>query len=788
MLSFGLSAVGSALASILISGIDSIIYMLLSMAYRLFTYICRIDLFSTSSGYNIYQTFTSRIYQIVGIVTVFVVSYQLLLLIINPDGDSGKKTSTLVKDIVISIVGVIIAPLIFHYMSVVQAHIVEDNTIYNIVLGTSDNTTSADDLSGIVLTSLYHPKGMSYGDFYDSTGAKSDVCNGKNGGENESSYDNCSNWVTALDGWKTNQPSATAIWKITTNGDIRKQIGENGGNDYMWVLCSLVGGFVIFLICAYAIDVATRAIKLGVLEIIAPIPILMRMVNKTWFNNWIKEVGKTYADLFGRIAILAFIVLMCGLVPEFLSAIVDSVKNAGQDVDATYTCIITIILIIGLLMFAKGAIAMFKAIFTGGFLAGLNFNPFATAKTVRSGAQTFGKGFQTTSNHAIGAFRNAAYAVKNNPNAGTGNKARKIGRGIVQGARGFYAGARYGNEKGNEVLSTEYDAIRDGSTFGGRAADTARKAFGLSDRANAINARFDKQRKDIRLDDRKKSLDAAKTSIDNIKAQAEKIYKKRNSDITANFTGNGFETKLNGKNDAEMTDFIETYANSIDSSVEHAGDGVTAESLNLHQNPGESPEAFEKRKQTEISKKIASLQDAKRNEMSQNLSTMRRAQEAFRNKATGIVADGLLAGQTKTVGSTQIQSKDGFNFDVNARGSDVTDNVNSIISDVNTIRKSYKDGAFDHVDPLGNYVDLYDTNGNVISKGDKTEKANQDLTYSSLTSDRKEAINQNVITENFIENGRGKELRKAQADASYEGARKQAGGSKPSGTNSGGKK
>lgn len=562
MLSFGLSAVGSALASILVSGLDGVIYMLLSMSYRIFTYICRIDLFSTTSGYNIYQTFTSRIYQVIGIITVFVVSYQLLLFIINPDGDSGKKTSTLVKDIVFSVVGVIIAPLIFHYMSVVQAHIVEDNTIYNIVLGTSSNVSSADDLAGIVLTSLYHPKGMSYSDFYDSNGPKANACDGKNGGKNESTYDNCNDWVTALSEWKGDQPDATAIWNITGDGNLRKRIGNDGGNDYMWVFTSLVGALVIFLICSYAIDVASRAVKLGVLEIIAPIPILIRMVNKEWFDNWIKEVGKTYADLFVRIAILAFVVLMCNLVPDFLSAIVESVKNAGEEVGAPYVCIITIILIIGLLMFAKGAIGMFKAIFTGGFLAGLNFNPFATAKTVGKGARVVGKGAQATIQHGYGAFAGAKYAFKNRRKAPTGATGREklktrwgnvlgVGGGFAHGAVNGYKGRVKTHEavqKRNALLDNNKSPIKEsikdfGKNAGQFAIDAGRSVAGFDTRYDATKAQLDENVKE--LEPIKNAINTYKTAKDSLKSEVEKKVTDRNSGMRANLGADFGDTSMN---------------------------------------------------------------------------------------------------------------------------------------------------------------------------------------------------------------------------------------------------
>ena len=64
------------------------------------------------------------------------------------------------------------------------------------------------------------------------------------------------------------------------------------------------------IITGFTIDIAVRAIKLAVLRLVAPVPIISYINPPKQgggaFDNWVKSLISTYVDLFVRIAIVYF--------------------------------------------------------------------------------------------------------------------------------------------------------------------------------------------------------------------------------------------------------------------------------------------------------------------------------------------------------------------------------------------------------------------------------------------------------------------------------------------------
>ena len=142
MLSFGDVGdfIRDAFANIFIEIIDKTVYFILSTLYSVWELLAKIDIFGGGEGGEvIYETFTQRFYTIISIVMIFVFAYRLLCYIMDPDGSkkSGTSASTFIKNIVVSVVMVILAPLVFKYMSIFQYHVVANNTIPSLVLGSN---------------------------------------------------------------------------------------------------------------------------------------------------------------------------------------------------------------------------------------------------------------------------------------------------------------------------------------------------------------------------------------------------------------------------------------------------------------------------------------------------------------------------------------------------------------------------------------------------------------------------------------------------------------------------
>ncbi|MCR4581620.1 MAG: hypothetical protein K5666_03825 [Bacilli bacterium] len=326
MLSIGAS-VGSfimdAFCAIFIGLLDGVVYLLLSLIYAVWEVLAKVDIFGGgTAGEKIYEQFTARIFTVISIVMVFMVAYNIIKYIMDPDGDSVKKTSGLVKQIIISVLMCIFAPLIFKYMAVFQYHVVANNTIPNIVLGTNGGNrkiSSGKQLSMVVLMSFYHPYNTSYNDFVVNPNGDNcqDIITMNQGGDEVREE-----WANQMLKWCEDDGSAPQ--EITGHENFWSQIGEEEGCEYMWIICTGVGVLVCYMLVQYCIAIGTRAVRLGFLEIIAPFPILIKPFDKTTYDNWFKEMKTTYLELFIRIAVISFVVFVCSLIPGLISAIWNS--------------------------------------------------------------------------------------------------------------------------------------------------------------------------------------------------------------------------------------------------------------------------------------------------------------------------------------------------------------------------------------------------------------------------------------------------------------------------------
>ncbi len=103
-------------------------------------------------------------------------------------------------------------------------------------------------------------------------------------------------------------------------------------------LSSIVGIIVTFLLIVICVDIAIRTIKLAFLQVISPIPIVSYVdVNSSrLFNSWLKETVTTFLQLFIRLAVIFFSILL------FKQLIISSTSNS---------IIVNVFIIIGILLF-----------------------------------------------------------------------------------------------------------------------------------------------------------------------------------------------------------------------------------------------------------------------------------------------------------------------------------------------------------------------------------------------------------------------------------------------------
>ncbi|MDE6292204.1 MAG: hypothetical protein K2L98_00825, partial [Bacilli bacterium] len=348
---------------------------------------------------------------------------------------------------------VIILPTVFRYMTIFQKHVITNNTIGNLVLGGSggENGDFGDQVALIVFTSFYHPQGTSYSDYFDNdgkflSGSALQTC--QSGGTDS---EICEVWVTALQEW-VDDKAWTAVGPISRKSKLYNSTNDDGGMSYMWIITTVCGVVCAWFFFSYAIDVGTRAVKLGFLQLIAPIPVLIKIFpqGKKTFDAWFAEIKKSYLEIFLRLAVIFFIVKLCTMVPSFI----DAVWNSGSGITGGFLtkALATVCLILGLLKFAKDAPQLFKTIFAsgGGLFAGLDWKPgmkrrISENEYAMKGMSTIAGGASGMLGAARMAYRDSYTKAAPEGDAGLG-KARLFGWGAANRAmlRGLVTGAKSG--------------------------------------------------------------------------------------------------------------------------------------------------------------------------------------------------------------------------------------------------------------------------------------------------------------------------------------------------------
>lgn len=80
---------------------------------------------------------------------------------------------------------------------------------------------------------------------------------------------------------------------------------------YMPLISTAVGAFLLYMIFSFCLDLGLRAVKLAFYEMIAPIPVLCRILpNNKIFNNWIKVTLTTFMEVFIRMITLFTVVFL----------------------------------------------------------------------------------------------------------------------------------------------------------------------------------------------------------------------------------------------------------------------------------------------------------------------------------------------------------------------------------------------------------------------------------------------------------------------------------------------
>lgn len=336
--------VSNAFYGILLT-IDYVIYLAINICYQLFEVVSKVEVFSTENV----GVISRRIYTIIGIVMLFVFAYNIILAIVDPDSLSKgeKSVKNIVQNTIISIVLVTLFPLICEYMQIFQNHIVENDTIGNLIMGstTSDSgengkTKGALNVSVTIFTAFYHP--------IDENKEPVTLTECES-----SSVKLCSRYKEMAENAKN---GIGGLWNFMHDEDLKDGIYDDD-MEYLFPLSTIAGVVAAYLFLSFSLDLGVRAAKLGALKLIAPIPIFLRITKPKGgqFDKWFSEFTKTYLQVFERIVIINFAMLLI----SFVSDINIFASGGGIFINV----IATVVVILGILKFAKDAPKMLEDIF-----------------------------------------------------------------------------------------------------------------------------------------------------------------------------------------------------------------------------------------------------------------------------------------------------------------------------------------------------------------------------------------------------------------------------------------
>lgn len=365
------------LIRILLAAIDIVVYWLLELVYSLFIAISSAGIFSQAT----IQSFATRIYVFLGLIMVFKVSISLVTYIMNPDnfskGDVGAPA--LLKGFIFALVGIVLVPYVFEIAYSFQRVILKENVIGNLILGMGHDENSEFSDSFIESGGKYMADTV-YNAFYrPNEKLVGDKCLADPGDCDMSEYFE----TDVLDKYEKaygEEDGAPLSVVHRLDWDILNATTEKDGEtifvmDYTYLITTLIGGFITYILFLFCIDIAVRSVKLCFLQLIAPIPLISKVDPKKGdkvFGNWMKECTSTYLDVFMRLLAIYFALFIISSISLQPINMVE-----GGTFDGFLGLILAVFLIIGTLNFARELPKLIGGIFGIDFkgMGGFTLNP-----------------------------------------------------------------------------------------------------------------------------------------------------------------------------------------------------------------------------------------------------------------------------------------------------------------------------------------------------------------------------------------------------------------------------
>ena len=566
--------------------ICDMIYKLIGLLYQVFCLISQVNLFDRST----FAQITKNMYVVMGIAMLFIFAYNIVLMIINPDDKkSTGSTTKVVKETIISLVLVILLPTIFNWMYVFQNNIINSGIISSIILnnvGSNDSVDTSCDYSKYnferyavkngtnnkapdqikdacnefitdsanftslkgaylvaptILSAFYRPTNFTYDECYDfMNGGSSSV------GTGNDDEQICINYYYDIEYSKLSGNTS-----IFTSDKYLKNIVSDDSKDGMelnWLMAIVAGVIAVIMYFSYCIEIGVRVAKLGVLQILSPIAVMLRVVPKqkeAIYDKWFKEVKNTYLDVFIRILIINFALFAISLVPNVISTLFSGIGNMGGN--GLVRAFAAVFVILGILQFGKECPDLIKEFFGNSGRFSVK-NSLGKLKSNANAA--FGLGAGAIGAGVVGGFRNAA----------SGKGIGKAFSAVGGAASGFVRGAKAGYKNGFtnskttisntadtvQALATKHRASRARGISGNleNAWDNIAEnwsSFGKFMTGTAASSEVGNAANEIMNNISTMESDFSNATIKNIEAGRSEIMKNFNADKEFEFAGNHYK-------------------------------------------------------------------------------------------------------------------------------------------------------------------------------------------------------------------------------------------------------
>ena len=509
--------------------LDRIVYGLITVLYELLLYLANLDLFGMSeitnpaATDNVIITFGNRVYVLLGIFMLFKVSFSILQYMVNPDAfsDKSKGFGKMITNILISLVLIVVIPYIFQFAFHVQGVVLEQNLLGQLILGNSVTTVNSSDTEkeeemNINVEMAEDLQFLVYGSFFSvKTDVVPECAAGPVLGTKAMAKAEADGCLTKLAEYFSDMGGANKLGDFFAAGgkddvarrfdafgevvNVKNEDGEYIFN-YMPVISTIAGGFIVVMLLSFCMDVAVRIIKLGFLEIISPIPIISYMDPKQsgkdgMLGKWSNECLKTYFSLFIRIGIIYFAFFVTDLIAnKILSNPTTDLYLNEQQPEGLMAIFVQVMVILGVFFFAKEVPKLIENLIPGMSGAGsltinplkkINESPLAAGALALGGAAIGG-----AAANAIAAGKKAydnreditkhLESLASDPKKGRlarfGSMAKYIGGGIAGGALSTAAGAVSAGARG------AYSAGKNKNMLGGISAGKSQAVDARNDR------------------------------------------------------------------------------------------------------------------------------------------------------------------------------------------------------------------------------------------------------------------------------------------------------------------